>query len=154
MVDLYRKNAGAIVINKDKKVLLCRRLDITDAWQFPQGGIEEGESPSLAAKRELYEETSIKNVKLIKTLDNPIRYHFPQEILEKMQKRGFSNLGQDIYWSFFLFEGNDDEINLQTNEPEFSEFKWTTMKDAVELVVDFKKEAYLIAQIELDNTEV
>lgn len=154
MVDLYRKNAGAIVINKDKKVLLCRRLDVKDAWQFPQGGIEEGESPSLAAKRELYEETSIKNVKLIKTLDNPIRYHFPQEILEKMQKRGFSNLGQDIYWSFFLFEGNDDEINLQTDEPEFSEFKWTTMKDAVELVVDFKKEAYLIAQIELDNTEV
>lgn len=154
MIDLYRKNAGAIVINKDKKVLLCRRLDIKDAWQFPQGGIEEGESPSLAAKRELYEETSIKSVKLIKTLNDSVRYHFPQDILEKMQKRGFNNLGQDIYWSFFLFEGMDDEINLQTDEPEFSEFKWTTMKDAVELVVDFKKEAYLIAQKQLEDIEV
>lgn len=142
----YRRNAGIVVFNKNHRVLLCKRNDVAESWQFPQGGIDEGETVAAAALRELKEETSLTNVQLIKSLDTPARYTFPPEIIKKMRARGFQNVGQDIYWSFVYFDGNDSEINLQTAEPEFSEYRWDTMQNACRLIVDFKKDAYLKAQ--------
>lgn len=146
MSDSYRRNAGIVVFNKQRQVLLCKRIDVAESWQFPQGGIEEGETVADAALRELREETSLINVRLIKSLGTPARYTFPPEIVLKMKARGIHNIGQDIYWSFAYFDGDDAEINLQTEEPEFCAYRWDTMQNACALIVEFKKEAYRVAQ--------
>jgi len=138
----FRRNAGAVVFNSAGKVLLCLRNDVANAWQFPQGGIEEGETASEAARRELKEETSLENVTLVKTLTEGVKYYFPENILHAMQKKGFTNLGQEMFWSLFYFSGDESEINLQTAEAEFSAYRWTTLQEAYDLVVEFKKEAY------------
>lgn len=145
MSEWYRRNAGIVVFNPQHKVLVCQRIDMANSWQFPQGGIEQGETVKEAAIRELGEETSLKNVKHIISLENPARYTFPPHVIASMQKRGFTNAGQDIFWSLFLFEGNDCEINLQTAEPEFKSFRWVSLQEAYELCVDFKKPAYQVA---------
>lgn len=142
----YRRNAGIVVFNRHRQVLICKRNDVADSWQFPQGGIEEGETIIEAALRELYEETSIKSVIPVKSLTTPARYTFPLHIADKMKKRGYNNIGQDIFWSLVYFTGNDAEINLQTKEAEFSEYKWSDMNTACELIVDFKKSVYEIAK--------
>ena len=76
----FRKCAGVVVFNKNGKVFVANRLGMDDAWQFPQGGVEKNETIEEAAKRELFEETSITSVKLIHTETNPIRYEFPENI--------------------------------------------------------------------------
>lgn|SRR5574344_880048 len=145
MSEIFRKNAGIIIFNANKKVLLCERIDIENSWQFPQGGIENGETPSQAALRELQEETSVTNVKLIKTLDFGAKYRFPPEVIKSMQARGYNNVGQEMFWSLGYFLGNDSDINLQTQTPEFKQFKWGTLEEAYNLIIDFKKPAYKIA---------
>ncbi len=142
MTEWFRKNAGIVVFRADKKVLICQRSDMQNSWQFPQGGIEDGETPEQAAERELQEETSISGLKRIITLNEPARYHFPPEVITSMQKRGFNNAGQDMYWSLFYFDGMDAEINLATETPEFKAFKWSSLEEAVALAVEFKKPAY------------
>lgn len=145
MVTEYRPNAGIVVFNRQHQVLLCKRNDVADSWQFPQGGIEAGETASEAALRELKEETSLQNVQLIKTLETPARYTFPPHIAAAMKKRGFLNIGQDMYWSLVFFDGSDSEINLQTESAEFDDFCWTDMQTAYAKIVDFKKPAYAVA---------
>ena len=142
MAEWFRRNAGIVVFRADKKVLVCLRNDMPDSWQFPQGGIEDGEAPEQAAVRELKEETSLSGLKRIITLKKTARYRFPPEVIASMQKRGFTNSGQDMYWSLFYFSGADSEINLNTESPEFSYFKWISLENAVDLAVDFKKPAY------------
>lgn len=146
MPESYRRNAGIVVFNRNRQVLLCRRNDNVDAWQFPQGGIEPGETVEQAALRELKEETSLHNVILVKSLTAPARYTFPPQILASVKKRGFKNLGQDIYWSLVYFGGDDAEIDLQTSEPEFSAYQWSDFATACALIIDFKKTAYLAAR--------
>lgn len=139
----YRRCAGIIVFNKDKKVLLCARKDQSSRrWQFPQGGINEGESVAQAALRELKEETSISSVKVIYSQDGYFRYSFPEAIKQKLRKDGTEGLGQDMYWNLLYFEGDDSEINLATAEPEFKAWKWADIDEAVEDIVFFKKGAY------------
>ena len=147
----YRKCAGVIVFNKNKKVLVCARNDTkgTD-WQFPQGGIEAGEQPHLAAMRELKEETSVVSVEFVKGLENPIRYDFPLEVKQKLQKRGIKSDGQEMYWSLLFFYGSDEEINLNTQEPEFKAYEWVEPIEAVNRIVDFKKEVYCKAVAEFE----
>lgn len=142
MTECFRRNAGIVVFRADKKVLLCQRSDMEDSWQFPQGGIEEGETPEQAAARELREETSLQGLQHVATLTEAARYRFPPAVIASMQKRGFNNAGQDMYWSLFYFDGTDAAINLNTETPEFKAFKWTSLEEAVELAVDFKKPAY------------
>lgn len=160
MTEYYRPNAGIVLFNRQRKVLLCLRNDVAGAWQFPQGGIERGEIPLQAALRELEEETSVVSVVPIKTLDKPARYRFTPEIIASMQRRGFNNAGQDMYWTLAFFNGEDNEINLQTEHPEFSAFRWGTIEEAYQLIADFKKPAYeravrefapLIAQYEIPD---
>ena len=141
----YRPNAGIVVFNQNGKVLLCRRKGWPDAWQFPQGGIDEGETPPEAAVRELKEETSLSGLKLIKTLPYGVRYNFPPDIAKNLTYDKKRYVGQEMYWSLFYFDGADSEINLQTAEPEFDAFRWADFAEAVENIVEFKKEAYQTA---------
>jgi putative (di)nucleoside polyphosphate hydrolase len=138
----YRLNAGIVVFNKQGKVLICRRKGWSDAWQFPQGGIDEGETAKEAAIRELREETSLTGLKLIKTLEFGVRYDFPPEIAKKLNYGGKSYAGQEVYWSLFYFAGDDSEINLNTKDKEFSDYKWGSLQQAYDIIVDFKKPAY------------
>lgn len=139
----FRPNAAAVVFRADKKVLVCARLHGDDStWQFPQGGIEPGEKPEEAAARELFEETSLRNVKLVATIDTPIRYEFPQEVKDAFRKKGIRTDGQDHFWSLFYLAGNESEINLQTAEPEFKAFRWVFIEETPELVWHIKKDDY------------
>lgn len=143
MPNQYRPCAGSIVFNSAGKVLLCSRIDIPgEHWQFPQGGIESGETPEIAAKRELFEETSIISVVLVSTDDKPHRYTFPTEIQQRFQQKGISTIGQDIYFSLFFFNGKDTEINLNTEHPEFDKYLWSDLEFAVQNIVSFKKSVY------------
>ncbi len=140
----YRPNAGIVVFNKQGKVLLCKRKGSANSWQFPQGGIDKNETPSEAAIRELKEETSLTGLDLVKTLDYGVRYDFPPEIATKLNYGGKHYAGQEMYWSLFYFDGDDTEINLNTDEPEFDAFRWTTLNEAYKLIINFKKESYLV----------
>ena len=138
MTKPYRKCVGVVVF-KNKKVLLCERKDIAGQWQFPQGGIEQGEDFIVAATRELNEETSISSVVAVDTIDSPIRYDFPENI-KNNGKWKFN--GQDTQWVLFRFEGDDGEINLQTKEPEFRNWRWEDIDEAPKKIVEFKRDVY------------
>ncbi len=138
MAKFYRENVGIVVFNKVGKVLLCARSDQEkDCWQFPQGGVENGEDYKMAALRELYEETGIKSVELIAKISEPLRYDFPSNF-----KLPFK--GQEQYWFLFYFKGDDAEINFEINprEIEFRDYKWDDISEAPKLIVQFKKEVY------------
>ena len=138
----YRKNVGIVVADKEGKVLMCARADQEDLqWQFPQGGIENGEDITAAAKRELYEETGISSVRLVKVMPTTLRYDFP-----KSEKKRYGGLykGQEQTWVLFYFYGQDDEINFLTNpeEIEFKSFEWVDICEAPQRIVVFKKQVY------------
>jgi len=137
MPEKYRKCVGIVVCNNDKKVLLCERNDIPNQWQFPQGGIEKNETLLEAAYRELREETSIVSIKKFAVLEGPFRYDFPPLVKAK-----FKHVGQEVSWVFLEFVGSDDEINLDTDYPEFDDWKWADIDEALVNIVDFKSDVY------------
>lgn len=140
----YRPNAGIVVFRDDGKVLLCQRKENhSKNWQFPQGGIDDGETPLQAAVRELREETSVTSVRFVSALEETLRYEFPDDVKRQFAARGIFNDGQEQHWQLFFFEGEDCEINLQTKEPEFQAYQWIDIEKAPELVVDFKHHIYV-----------
>ena len=142
---MYRLNTGIVLFNKEGKVFVCDRKDTTEAsWQFPQGGMDAGETPLQTAQRELFEETGIKNIKVIAQTQKPIRYDFPPSILEKFKKLGRQNIGQEQYWVLAFYEGDLSEIDFSVNpqEIEFTRFQWVDFAVAVDGIVDFKKDVY------------
>lgn len=142
----YRKAAGIVLFNDEGKVWVGARRDKeTLQWQFPHGGMEAHESPKEAAVRELSEETGITNVNWITTLSEPIKYDFPPEVIEKFKKMGRDNTGQASYWSLFYFCGKNNEINFTTHpeEVEFKAYQWVDLGKTPDLVVGWKKGAYL-----------
>ena len=146
----FRPCAGAIVFNRKGLVLLGKRIDVQEsAWQFPQGGIEKGETPLSAAQRELFEETSVVSVVPVYTDSQPSVYEFPENIKQKFKKRGIICDGQNIYFSLFYFTGEEKEINVETLQPEFSEYSWKEFDFVVKNIIDFKKEVYLCAMHKL-----
>ena len=141
----YRPNVGIVIFNKDRQVLLCRRKKTNSptAWQFPQGGIEEGESAVVAGLRELEEETSIVSVRFVAQMKNLLRYDFPADLIERNKDKGYPDYaGQEQRWLLFYFYGQDGEINVNTAEQEFSQYKWTTLEEAVENVWIVKRGVY------------
>ena len=113
---------GIIVLNKDNKIFVAKRIDNPkDYWQMPQGGVDEGEDFLAAAFRELEEETSIKNVKLIKEIDEMISYELPNNLLGIIWKGKFR--GQKQKWFLMRYLGKDEDINIKTKNPELKKAK-------------------------------
>jgi len=136
-----RNGVGIVVLNKDNKVFVARRIDNPkNFWQMPQGGVDEGEDFLSAAYRELQEETSIKTVELIKEIDEMTTYILPKHLLGIIWKGKYK--GQKQKWFLMRFLGNDNEINISTNKPEFLEWKWINLEMITDVVVDFKLEVY------------
>ena len=136
-----RSGVGIVVLNKDNKVFVAKRIDNPkDFWQMPQGGVDKGEDFIAAAYRELEEETSIKNVELIKELDGFITYNLPDHLLGIIWKGKYR--GQEQKWFLMRYLGKDSEINIKTKKPEFLEWKWVDLELITDLVVDFKLHVY------------
>ena len=136
-----RSGVGIIVLNKENKVFVAKRIDNPkNFWQMPQGGINKGEDFFTAALRELKEETSIVSVKLIKEIDDKFTYILPDHLIGIIWKGKFK--GQIQKWFIMRFIGNETEINIKTNKPEFLDWKWIDLEDLTKIAVNFKLEVY------------
>jgi putative (di)nucleoside polyphosphate hydrolase len=136
-----RNGVGIVVLNKNNQVFVARRIDNSkNFWQMPQGGVDKNEDYLAAAYRELEEETSIKNVDLVGELDGLISYELPKHLLGVIWKGKYR--GQEQKWFVVRFLGNDSEININTDHPEFCEWKWVELENITDLVVDFKLHVY------------
>ena len=145
-----RLGVGIVVLNRDNEVFVAKRIDNPkNYWQMPQGGVDEGENFYDAALRELEEETSIKNVTLIKEIEGYISYNLPDYLLGIIWKGKYK--GQNQKWYIFRFEGIDKEINVNTKKPEFFEWKWINVNDLTKVVVHFKLDVYKKIQNEIKD---
>ena len=143
-----RIGVGIIVLNNENKIFVGKRKDNpVDKWQMPQGGVDKNENFLTAVKRELNEETSIKNIKIIKELDGWFEYELPKNLLGIIWKGKFR--GQKQKWFVARFIGEESEINLNTENPEFIEWKWIKIDELPKVIVDFKKNVYEKLLIEL-----
>ena len=136
-----RIGVGIIVLNKENKVFVAKRIDNPkNFWQMPQGGVNEGENFLTAAYRELEEETGIKEVSLIQEIDGLQTYELPPHLLGIIWKGKYK--GQKQKWFLMRYLGSDNDINIKTNNPEFLEWKWIDLNMITEVVVDFKLHIY------------
>tara|TARA_B100001113_G_scaffold245105_1_gene201671 strand:- start:9 stop:485 length:477 start_codon:yes stop_codon:yes gene_type:complete len=136
-----RSGVGIIVLNEKNKVFVAKRIDNQkDFWQMPQGGVNDGEDFLTAAYRELEEETSIKNVELIKEIEGTLTYELPDNLLGIIWKGKYK--GQKQKWFLMRFLGTDKEISIKTKKPEFLEWKWIDIDKITDVVVDFKLHVY------------
>ena len=137
-----RTGVGIILLNNENKIFVGKRKDNpVNKWQMPQGGIDNGEDFLTAMRRELYEETSIKNIKIIKEINQLYEYELPKNLIGIIWKGKFR--GQKQKWFIAKFLGNENEINLNTKQPEFIEWKWIDAEKLPEVIVNFKKNLYL-----------
>ena len=136
-----RTGVGVIVLNSKNKVFVGKRKDNPfDKWQMPQGGVDLNEPLIEAMRRELTEETSIKNIKIIKEFDRWLEYELPENLVGKIWKGKYR--GQKQKWFIVRFLGNDNEINIKTKYPEFIEWQWVDIEKLTDLIVLFKKHIY------------
>ena len=143
-----RIGVGAIVLNNQNKVFVGKRKDNPiDKWQMPQGGVDKNEDYLNAMKREWNEETSIKNIEVLKEFDDWLEYELPKNLLGIIWKGKFR--GQKQKWFVTRFLGEDSEININTEHPEFIEWKWIEMDKLPNVIVDFKKNVYERILLEL-----
>lgn len=140
----YRPNVGMIVFNRDGYVLTGERIQFPGAWQFPQGGIDKGESPIEAAKRELYEEVGIENAELIGEYPDWIEYDFPSSlgITGKLKKYR----GQTQKWFLFYWDHPIEECNLDVHEREFTSIRFLPFREVAEQIVSFKRDTYILLE--------
>ena len=138
----YRLGVGLVIINDQLEIFTGRRLDNTKAWQMPQGGIDNNEIPLEAAYREMYEETGIRKSKvtLLKQTKTWYRYDLPQEIQNKFWGGKFR--GQSQKWFLFKFNGTEFDINIETKDQEFSDWKWSKKTEMLDSIVPFKRSLY------------
>ena len=139
----YRPGAGVMLLNRDGKVFVAQRLDSTlEAWQMPQGGLDEGENPQDGALRELEEETGIPRdkVEILARCPAELTYDLPADLVGKMWKGKWR--GQRQTWFLMRFLGEDSDVNIETAEPEFLTWKWAEPAALPAMIVPFKKEMY------------
>ncbi|WP_455474364.1 RNA pyrophosphohydrolase [Bartonella sp. B30(2025)] len=150
----YRKCVGILVFNREGKVWIGRRVtvhtthvdtEVSDCWQLPQGGIDDDEEPLDAARRELYEETGIRSVTLLKEAKNWFQYDFPQEFAGRGLSRKYR--GQRQKWFAFQFTGEISEIAINPppdgNTAEFDKWRWIDLEALPLMIISFKKQVYI-----------
>ena len=137
----YRPCVGIFLLNNDDLVFAGRRIDSrAEAWQMPQGGIDAGESPLHACMREMREEIGTNTAELISQHDDWLYYDIPLPLADRLWQGRYK--GQKQKWMALRFTGDDSEINIATEEPEFCEWKWLLPHDLVDLAVPFKRDVY------------
>ena len=139
----YRSNVGIMMVNEKGYVFVGQRLDNNqNAWQMPQGGIDAGEDPETAAYRELLEETGVKkqDVRLVASSSQWLSYDLPEDLIPILWNGKFR--GQKQKWFLFKFLGEDGDINIATEHPEFSKWKWISKENLLKEIVPFKKSVY------------
>ena len=142
MTDKYRKCVGMMILNNNKEILVGQRLDHPSGyWQMPQGGIDDNENPEDAVWREMMEEIGTNKAELIKVSNQWVRYEIPAETLKTLPW-GKKYIGQTQKWFAFQFIGEDSDINVGTDDPEFSEWKWAKIDSIVDNIVPFKRDVY------------
>lgn len=139
----YRPCVGVMLVNTRGHIFVGQRKDRDqDAWQMPQGGVDPGETTRDAAIRELWEETGV--IEKLITVEAEslglITYDLPHELVPKIWKGRYR--GQEQKWFLFRFHGADDDINIATEHPEFSEWKWMPKEELVANIVPFKRAVY------------
>ena len=137
-----RTGGGIIVLNSDNKIFVGKRKDNPgNKWQMPQGGVDIGENFITAMKRELAEETSIRNIKIIKEIEKIYQYELPKNLVGIIWKGKYR--GQKQKWFITRFLGKDSEVNLNTKNAEFIDWKWIEPKMLPEIIVSFKRDLYI-----------
>jgi putative (di)nucleoside polyphosphate hydrolase len=139
----YRPGAGVMLVNRDGKIFVAQRLDSTlEAWQMPQGGLDEGEDPQEGALRELEEETGIPRdkVEIVARCPAELSYDLPDDLVGKLWKGKWR--GQRQHWFLVRFLGSDEEVDIETEHPEFRAWKWIDPDDLPKMIVPFKKQLY------------
>lgn len=136
-----RKGVGIVLLNNENKVFVAKRIDNPkNFWQMPQGGVDEDENYYEAALRELKEETSITSVELIQEINKKLTYILPNHLIGIIWKGRFK--GQTQKWFVMRFIGNESEININTKNPEFLDWKWIDLEDLTKIAVNFKLDVY------------
>ena len=139
----YRPCVGVMLMNADGAVFVGQRKDrYTEAWQMPQGGVDPGEDPRDAALRELWEETGVTSdlAEIIAETDDWLPYDLPHDLVPQIWKGRFR--GQEQKWFLMRFTGTDDQVNIATEHPEFSAWRWQETDQLVEKIVPFKRDVY------------
>jgi putative (di)nucleoside polyphosphate hydrolase len=137
----YRPCVGIMLLNQANLVFVARRIDMTsDAWQMPQGGIDPGEEPRAAAMRELGEETGTDKAEILGESRTWMNYDLPVEMIGQLWKGRYR--GQTQKWFLMRFTGVDSDINIATETPEFTEWKWIEPARLPEVIVPFKRDIY------------
>lgn len=137
----YRPCVGMMLLNKDKRVFVAKRIDmVAEAWQMPQGGIDHGEDPQLTALRELEEEIGTNKAEIMAESKDWLTYDLPEELIPKLW--GGKYRGQKQKWFAMRFLGADSDINIATKHPEFSQWKWVQAAELPGLIVPFKRALY------------
>ncbi len=139
----YRACVGVMMINSEGLAFVGQRLDFKGvAWQMPQGGIDEGEVPQEAALRELWEETGVspENVEVLAQTSDWVNYELPFDLVPKIWNGKYR--GQKQLWFLLKFKGDDSAINIETDHPEFSVWKWMPISELIDNIVPFKRHVY------------
>ncbi len=137
----YRDGVGIMLLNPHNLVFVAKRIDMTsEAWQMPQGGIDQGEEPQAAALRELMEETGTDKAAILQESREWLAYDLPDHLVPKLWKGRYR--GQRQKWFAMRFSGTDSDINIATEHPEFCEWKWVAMEELPDIIVPFKRDMY------------
>lgn len=138
----YRHGVGMMLLNREGKVFVAKRIDMTsEAWQMPQGGIDEGEDVRAAALRELKEEIGTDNATILAESDDWYTYDLPDHLVPIIWKGRYR--GQMQKWFVLRLNGDDSQINITGEHAEFSEWKWTQIESLPDVIVPFKRELYV-----------
>lgn len=137
----YRRGVGILLLNRDNQVFVAQRRDTrADAWQMPQGGIDKGETPRDAALRELEEETGTAKAEIIAESCRWLAYDLPADLVPRVW--GGRYRGQTQKWFVMRFLGQDSDIDLETESPEFTAWRWAACEQLPSLIVPFKRQLY------------